>query len=293
MSASRVGRIAIVGAGQVGTMLGGALVAGAPENAVEEVALFDIDDATARASLDRGAGHRLLRSLRDVLTFDAVVLAVPMSEIVRLVDDLGARLAPGTLLLDTGGAKGVVVQAMRRSTPGIHAVGGHPMAGTERPGPSAARPELLRGAVFVLTPAREDPSGLARAEALARAAGAVPAVLDPMAHDRVVARTSHLPHLVAFALAQVVAGQAAADQEAVAALIGGGYHGATRLAAGDPRMIGEFLSANAGELRGALDELRSALDELAAALAGDPSGLVRLLAEGRAARDAAAPPGAR
>ncbi|HXF56377.1 MAG TPA: prephenate dehydrogenase [Actinomycetota bacterium] len=280
--------MAIVGAGQVGTALGLALRSKASSKAfskapapVAEVALFDREPAVARASLRRGAGDRVLRRLDEALEADTLVLAVPVPAVVELVAHLGPRLRPGSFLLDTGSTKGPVVRAMRRWVPAdVHALGGHPMAGTEVAGPAGARADLLAGAPFALVPVREDPEALRRGRALARAVGARPVVVDARTHDRTVARTSHLPHLLAAALATVAE---AASRGPGGSLRSSGLDGAVRLAASDPAMVAGFLAANGPEVRRALAELRRALDRAAAALdraavaldragAPDPSG---------------------
>ncbi len=182
--------------------------------------------------------------------------------------------------MDTGGAKRVVVEAMRGLPASVHALGGHPVAGTERSGPEAAAPELLRGAPFVLSPVRPDPEAMARGRALARAVGARPVEMDAGAHDQVVARTSHLPHVMASALALSVAASGSPDE--VGDLVSGGYEGATRLARSDPEMVAGFLAANADEVRRAVRELEKTLDLLAEALAADRGRLVALLSTARA-----------
>jgi prephenate dehydrogenase len=248
-----VGRVGIVGAGQVGTMLGLAL-RGA--SGVEDVLVSDRDEATARASSELGAGE--LADVDETLRADAIVLALPVPEIVRFLEDRAKELRDGSLVVDTGSVKRPVVQVMRDVVPeGVHAMGGHPMAGTERPGPAGARPELLRDAAFVLTPARQDPEALSRARALVEAAGARPVEMDAALHDRVVARTSHLPHVVAAAVALVAENE---PQRAVRDLAAGGYAGTTRLAASDPEMVAGFITANADEVVDALRELRDALE---------------------------------
>src|SRR6266700_3720310 len=148
------GSVAIVGAGQIGTMLGMALVAAG----ASDVGLFDLDPAVARESLAMGGGHRLLRGVGEALAASTLILAVPVPAIVAFVEEHGPSMRPGTFVVDTGSAKAAVVAAMRAAVaPGVHAVGGHPLCGTERPGPRGARVEALRGATFVLTPVRDDP----------------------------------------------------------------------------------------------------------------------------------------
>ena len=272
---STLGRVAVIGAGQMGTLLGMAL-----RETVDEVVLADRDPDALQASLERNAAHRTV-SVEEALDADAVVLAVPLPEIVALVETLGPRFREGSLVIDTGSAKGRVVEAMSRHVPvGVPAIGGHPMAGTEVPGPAGADPARLRHATFALTPVREDPIAILRATALAEAVGARPRVVDAAEHDRVVARTSHLPHVLAFALSGLVL---ALPEEGVRDLAASGFDGATRLAASDPGMVAGFLGSNADEVRASIGELRDRLAEVERAL-DTPEELARLLdadAEGR------------
>jgi cyclohexadieny/prephenate dehydrogenase len=274
-SGQRLGRVAVIGAGQIGTALGTALRRAGEGAGVEEVALFDRDVSAARASLRRGGGDRVLARREDALEADTVILAVPVPAIVQLIEQLGPGLPDGAVLIDTGSAKRVVVEAMKRSVPeSVHALGGHPMAGTEEPGPAGARPEALQDATFVLTPVRPDPHALERGRALARAVGARPFEIDAATHDRVVARTSHVPHVMAFALAAMDLG---AGDDVTHALTSTGYLGATRLANSDPDMVAGFLWANAFEVRAALTELIDGLNRTKATLDQDPVVLSNLL----------------
>ncbi len=274
-----LGHVAIVGAGQMGTMLGVALRSG---GAAAGVAMFDTDPVALAASLDRGAGDLALESAHDALDADVVVVATPIPEIVRLVEALGPRARPGSLLMDTGSAKRVVVRAMRSSVPvGVHALGGHPMAGTETPGPAGARPEALSSANFALCPVREDEEAVAAGRSFVEAVRARPLVMDADEHDRVVAITSHVPHVLAFAMATAADGDG--DPAFVGALASTGFRSATRLAASDPGVVAAFLSANADLVRVALDRFGVALSDVAAQL-DDAAALGDLLAAGGAAR---------
>jgi len=285
---SRPGRVAIVGAGQVWTALGMALTGAGLGAGVEEIALFDRDQTAVEASLERGAAQRVAADAEDVLSADTIVLAVPVDEIVRWLDQFGPAVGRASLVIDTGSAKAGVVNSMRGLPEGTHALGGHPIAGTERPGAAGADPALLRGAPFVLCPVRDDEAALRRGRALAEAVGATPVEMEAETHDRVVARTSHLPHLMASALAGVVGGLADRDGDVVRLLASTGFRGATRLAAGDPGMVAGFLRANRAEVRRAVDELIGALLPLQHLLEDDDGELVGVLAACRAAREAVA-----
>jgi prephenate dehydrogenase len=298
--ATSLGDVAIVGAGQVGTMLGMALMAGrhARGAGVRRVTLHDVDGRAARESLARGAGDEIGRPGAEPFAADTVVLATPVPEIVRMLDEYGDRTRPGALVIDTGSTKRAVVKAMRRRVPpGAHAVGGHPMAGTERAGPPGAMPELLAGATFVLTPARIDPSGMARARAFVEAVGARPVEVDADDHDRAAAYTSHLPQLIASALSLTVGGRdmdaagrwrragsgSAPDPVLVEAMVASGYLGASRLATSGAASTAAYLRSNRDNLRGAVDLFRHRLSELVALL-DEPARLEAALAEGAAAR---------
>lgn len=275
-----LGSVAVVGAGQVGTMLGMVL---SDSGAASDVGMADRDPGRLEASLARGAGRRTLTTDEDVLAADLILLALPVPDIVSWLVRHGKDLRPGSLVVDTGSAKRLVVEAMNDHVAGeAQAVGGHPMTGTEIPGPDGARPELLKGAPFVLCPSREDPQAMRTARLLVDALGAEPVEMEASVHDRIVARTSHLPHLLAAALA-IMAG----DEEQVVA--GPGLAGATRLAASDPALTAAFLSANADQVHAAAGELIEVLEGLTAAAAGGPHALADLLSAARVARERLVP----
>jgi prephenate dehydrogenase len=279
-STPRLGRVSIIGAGQVGTALGMALRTTGPAD-LETVTLFDRDPDVAEASRGRGAGDELASSLEQAVHADTIVLALPVPEIVKVLDGFGTMVPPGAVVIDTGSAKVAVVEAMRRALAGgVHAIGGHPMAGTERPGPDGADAGLLRDAPFALTPVRDDPVAVEAGRALAVAVGARPVVVEAELHDRTVAITSHLPHLLAFALASV-AGRAAGSSSFEPGLASTGYRGATRLAGSDPGMVAGFLAANATSVAGAAASLRDELDRLLAAMEDGPGPLSAALAGAR------------
>jgi prephenate dehydrogenase len=234
--------------------------------------------SVAETSLSRGAGHRVLSSIDEAMQADTMVIAVPVPEIIRILEEVGPGLRPGTFVIDTGSAKAAVAGAMRRLPREVRAIGGHPIAGTERAGPDGADPDRLIGAPFALTPVRDDGEALALGLTLVEAVRARPVILDPYGHDRTVARSSHLPHVVAFAL-KAAAAPALGREE----LAGSAFRSATRLADSDPVMVAGFLSANAAEVRAALAELRAVLDRMEAGLDSDPEALARVLDDRSAA----------
>jgi prephenate dehydrogenase len=176
-------------------------------------------------------------------------------------------------------------------------VGGHPVCGREARGPAAATADLFQGATWFLTPvAATDPGRYRALHGFVSALGAVPVAIDPEAHDRLVAITSHLPH----ALANVLANQAGASRiegHEPLASAGGSLRDMTRVAGANPRIWVDIFLDNADALRDSLAEHRRRIEQLEGALAERDAGfLARWIAEASGNRrrmlaDAYAEPG--
>lgn len=200
---------------------------------------------------------------------DIIVLAIPADQIVARIAALD--VSPGALVIDLGSTKAQICEALDRLPESVLAVGGHPMCGLAENGWSHATSSLYQGARFVLCEtARTTPAARDLAEALVTAAGAQPLWLDRDRHDELTALTSHLPHLLSFALMRLAMARAAEDGE-VFALAAGGFDGATRLARTTESMITGMFSTNAAELRRAAAGLRAQLDALDALLDDAPA----------------------
>ncbi len=221
-----------------------------------EVVGYDLNPAARRAALRMRAVHRAPRTLEDaVREADLVVLAAPVRAILKLLAEMASHLRRGTVVLDVGSTKCEIVRAMDRLPRGISAVGGHPMAGVESPGIAAARRGLFAGRAFFLVPSRRTkPVALSLSASLARAIGARPVKIGAVEHDRVVALLSHVPYVLSLALVEAAA-RASAGRSDLAPLVGGSFLGATRVARSDPRMMGDALTTNRGNVAGALRAL--------------------------------------
>ena len=254
-------RVAIIGLGQIGGSIGLGLGAAGGWRRIGHDALV----AAALAARDAGAIDEVADSIEAACSRATIaVLAVPVDELPSAIARAAAALPRGAEVLDTGSARrGLerpLAEAARR---GVRAVGGHPIAGSEGRGFPAARADLFRGAPFGLMPvARDVPDEASR---LVADLGARVIVCEPDEHDRSLARTSHLPYLLACALAD--AGRDAAARS----LSGPAFRDMTRLAASDPRVAGAYCRANIGEVRSAWDELRADVERRLAALDG-PAG---------------------
>ncbi|MCL6521143.1 MAG: prephenate dehydrogenase/arogenate dehydrogenase family protein [Firmicutes bacterium] len=223
-----------------------------------------------------------------------VVLAAPPGALPALAAAVAPWLAPDAVVTDVAGAKGRVAAALEPLLPAGRYVPGHPMAGSERTGARWADPALFRGAVWFFcpppaasaagTPTAAWEAAYARAARLAESLGARPLRLPAALHDRWVARTSHLPYLVAAALA---AAAGVEESQGIAQAVAGGFRDGTRVAAMNPEVGAGMCLANREELLAALGAFRRALDALEEALGeGREERLVGLLARARAARAA-------
>ena len=172
----------------------------------------------------------------------AICVATPVSRIAECVADVSAR-HPGAPIFDVGSVKGAVVDALRTQG-GIPPpfVPCHPIAGSETAGAGAARADMFQRRSVIITPVDEtDADALAAVESWWRRVGADVTKQDPDTHDRILAATSHLPHLVAFALMEVLD---TTDEKAPSAYIGDGFRDLSRIAASDPTIWADILHAN-------------------------------------------------
>ncbi|MBO0820854.1 MAG: prephenate dehydrogenase/arogenate dehydrogenase family protein, partial [Nocardiopsaceae bacterium] len=289
----------VIGTGLIGTSVALALRARGAS-----VWLSDIDPGSAVLAAGLGAGTVVddLRDARDVA--DVAVLAMPPDAVgpmlARSQDAAVARV-----YTDVASVKALPAARAREMGCDLDSyVPGHPLAGRERHGPAAARPDLFLGRTWALCPLPEtSPSAVAEASALARACGAEVVVTDPATHDRWVALVSHAPHVVSSAMAaRLAAGpvpgdpvsgdsvsgdpvpgdaasRGAAPGNAVSGdalrLAGQGLRDVTRIAAGDPALWTQILSANAGPVAEVLaavaNDLAAASEALAAAASGSPA----------------------
>lgn len=212
---------------------------------------------------------------------DVVVLAVPSDKIVSLLSSL--PLSAGSMVLDIGSTKTTICNALDTLPQEIGTVGGHPMCGLAENGYENAIPTLYNGARFVLCETKGTTDRVRDiAEALVEACGAFPMWLDRQQHDYLTGLTSHLPHLLSFALMRL-AMEVNAEEAQLFELAAGGFDGATRLARTNANMIRGMFTTNADNIRVLAQRLRDQLD-LLDTLFDDADGLTDELQDIVAAR---------
>jgi prephenate dehydrogenase len=277
-------RMTIAGVGLIGGSLGAAVRAA---GLAGEVVGFGRSEANLRVALERGLVDRVARDPAAAAGgADAIVLAAPVGACAPLAAAFRPHAGAGTLLTDVGSVKGTVVEELESAWAGVGpVVGAHPIAGSEASGAAAARADLFRGRRCILTPTPATERGaLARVRALWEGVGAGVEEMPPSVHDELLARVSHLPHLVAYALAAAVGEQASGGRRALD-YAGSGFRDTTRIAASPPELWRDIALANASALGAALAEFRAALDRLERLVAArDAAGLEAALAAAWAVR---------
>ncbi|WP_406412954.1 prephenate dehydrogenase [Streptomyces halstedii] len=245
----------------IGTGLVGTSVALALAGRGVTVHLVDRDPSSAATAAALGAGTEQAPDG----PVDLAVVAVPPAHTASV---LAGAVRDGVArgYLDVASVKGGPRRELEALGVGLAPyIGTHPMAGKERSGPLAATADLFEGRPWVLTPTPDtDTEVLNLALELVALCRAVPVVMDADAHDRAVALVSHTPQLIS---SMVAARLAEADETAVR-LCGQGIRDVTRIAASDPRMWMEILSANPGPVADVLDRVAADLDETVRALRG-------------------------
>ena len=272
-------RVTIIGVGLIGGSLGLALREKGLARRVVGVGhrQASIDLALEMGAVDEGT----LDPVAAVKGSDLVVLATS----ITLIAELGRKVAPalekGAVVTDVGSTKSDIVRELESAMPaGVHFVGSHPIAGSEKRGVDAATAGLFRGATCVVTPTkRTDPAAVRAVGGLWAAVGAKVVTLSPEDHDAILARTSHLPHVAAAALV-------AALQGPDAGFVGTGFRDATRIASGDVAIWCDICLTNRDALLAALDGYAGELSEFRRAVeSGDRARLAELLSAAKSRRD--------
>ena len=212
---------------------------------------------------------------------DLFVSCLPVDRIADSVRRAAGSMSSGAVVTDAGSVKGTICEAVGpEPAPGVTFVGSHPLAGSEKQGFEHANSDLFQGRLCVLTPCGGDRTNATdRLANFWRSLGSEVATLSPGEHDEILARTSHLPHLAASAVAAGVA----EDHLRFGA---GGFRDTTRVAAGDPALWASILLANRDAVRGALSELIGRCDALRRALdTRDAASLQRMLGDAKARRE--------
>lgn len=276
-----VQKLVIVGVGLLGGSIAkAALARGVAAEVVgvgrnrEKLALAQRDGVVTSGTTDIAA------ACRDA---DLIVVCTPVDTIAAHVRDAAAACNRPTLITDAGSTKANIVAELTAELPGgCRFVGSHPLAGSEKTGAANASADLFGGRTVVVTPTdTSQTEDVERLRTFWTALGATVQTMSPNDHDRILAATSHAPHLIAAALALATA-------EDDLPLTASGWLDTTRIAAADAEIWRPIFAANRSNVLKALDTFGKTLTSLRRALESEsPDALTKLLAEAKHIRNAA------
>lgn len=276
--------VTIVGVGLIGGSIGLAL---RQRNPNVRVVGFGSRPETLAEARRIGAITEIATAPQAAAGSNLIVVCAPVDHIVDQVTRLAAVSRAGTLLTDAGSTKRDIVDSLANSAKlqhwptDVEFIGSHPIAGNEKKGPQYARADLFQGRIVVVTPTPlSNRANLGRLEEFWQSLGAKVVHMSATEHDQAFAVTSHLPHLLAAAIAGTT-------PERYVTLTAGGWQDTTRIAGGDPALWRQILLSNRDNVLAALTQFSSALEAWRTALESqDATELERLLTEAKHIRDA-------
>jgi prephenate dehydrogenase len=278
-------KITIIGVGLLGGSIG---LAARRRRLAREVAGFVRRAASLKDCEKAGAvDYATTDLLAAVSNADLVILCTPLAQMRSLAEQILPALKHGAIVTDVGSVKAGVVRELELliKKSGAHFIGSHPMAGAEKTGVAAARENLFENAVCVLTPTKKSNAvAVRKLEAFWKFVGARTLRLDASQHDLLVSRSSHLPHVVAATLANLVLNPA--NPKAQAGLCATGFRDTTRIASGSPEMWRDIALANRKNISRSVDAFVTELKKFQSALKrNDAKAIEKFFAAAKDRRD--------
>ena len=258
-------RVTILGLGLIGSSLARAITATMPGVVVTG------NDASADVCA-RARNLGFCSDIAEDVTMavghaDLVILCVPVGAMGAVAASIAGHLPASAIVSDVGSSKAAVARALEDALPWATIVPAHPVAGTEQSGPDAGFATLFQGRWCILTPDdRTDPQPVARVRAFWELLGAQVEIMEPEHHDRVLAVTSHLPHLIAYTIVGTADDLATVTRGEVIKYSAGGFRDFTRIAASDPTMWRDVFLSNREAVLDMLQRFSEDLSQLQRAI---------------------------
>ncbi len=273
----------IIGAGLLGASLGLALKDRELAQEVRGVGHrpASLDTAKAVGAIDAA----YLDPVEAVQEADLIVVCTPAALVIQMLDAIQPHCRPEAVVTDVASTKAILCIHAAHTWPAPRRfVGSHPMAGSEKFGAAHARPDLYEGTVTLMeTLDGHDPMAYSTVKALWEAVGSRTVVVSPEQHDRIVARTSHIPHIVAGCLALVASGN-----DDIQPFVGKGFRDTTRVAAGRPDIWRDICLTNEAAIAAGIDAMMDELGRIRAMVENkDGEELARFFSAAQEARQKA------
>jgi prephenate dehydrogenase len=277
--------MALIGVGLIGGSMARAV---RRQGVAERITGFTASVTSGSRAVELGVVDEIADSIKNaVAPADIVVLATPMKAMESLLPELASALGSKAILTDVGSVKQSLISDIERICPELlpRFVPAHPIAGIEASGVDASFAELFQDKNIVLTPTAEvDPDSVARVKEMWERLGGTVLTLSADEHDRIFARTSHLPHLVAYSLVDYMAREE--DSERLFHLAAGGFYDFTRIASSDPVMWRDICLTNRQAILDSLAGYRGAVSKLEELIErSDSEGIEAIFSSSKQARD--------
>ena len=287
-SSANLGHVAIIGFGLIGSSLARVIRA---KNIALSLTAIDTSEQTLREaeSLSLADAYHVFDQARAAFAkADFIIIATPIGTIDQVMAKIAPHLKDSAIITDVGSVKILVTDSAERHLKfPQNFVAGHPIAGTENSGPGAGFAELFQGRWCILTPIDDltDHTAIARVETLWERAGSRVAFMDAAHHDRVLAITSHLPHLIAYTIVGTATDLEDHLQAEIIKYSASGFRDFTRIAASDPIMWRDIFLNNRGPVLEMVQRLQEDLAILQRAIRiGDGKALEEHFTRTRAIR---------
>ena len=264
-------KIAIIGLGLIGGSIG--LAVNRYDKSIKRIGIARTQDTLDKA-LERGLVDEVSNQFNEILLdCDLVILATPLSSFKSIIEEILPYLKEGCVITDTGSSKTHVINVIEELIPEhINFVAGHPVAGTEMSGPEAGFAELFDNRWCILTPTEKtNKETLKGVLNFWKNLGAMTEVMTAEHHDKVLAITSHIPHLLAFNIVGTANDLANVTEKEVVKYSAGGFRDFTRIAASDPIMWRDIFISNSSAVLEMLNYFSKDLDDLKTAIENNNS----------------------
>lgn len=279
-----VEHVAVIGLGLIGSSIARAIRKYLPGVGISA---FDLDEGVREEAVKLGLADLVSARPADaVARADLIILCVPVGSMKIAAQSLAEHLKEDTLVSDVGSSKAAVAALLREVLPHARIIPAHPVAGSEKSGPDSGIQDLFKDRWCILTPdADARPEDIAKVSNFWTALGARVEIMEAAQHDMVLAITSHLPHLLAFAMVGTASDLERITQKEIIKYSGGGFRDFTRIAASDPMMWRDIFLTNKGFVLEVLQHFTSDLTHLQRAIEQeDGDALLNFFARARAVR---------
>ena len=254
--------VCIIGPGLIGGSIGLSMK---KKNFDSKIIGYAKTEKTLLRAVERGLIDYAEKSLvKAVDGADLVILATPLSTFKPIIEEIAPFLKKGSIVTDTGSAKFTVLEELKDLIPSeVEFIPGHPIAGTEESGPDSGFPELFENRWCILTPTEDNSKeGVESIRYFWELLGSKVEIMDALHHDKVLAITSHIPHLIAYNIVGTANDLANVTDTEVVKYSAGGFRDFTRIAASDPKMWSDIFTYNSEAVLEMLDLFSNDLTKL-------------------------------